>query len=102
MNLIALALLKLSPLTYFGVNCKQPNFFFLPHWYEYLKVTEDAKSQSCLVNFKFPADIWTVGLAILDMLLRLAGFIAVISIIIAGVMYITSTGNPEKGVSARR
>jgi hypothetical protein len=41
-------------------------------------------------------------LAVLDMLLRIGGFAAVISIIIAGVQYIMSTGSPEKGTSARK
>lgn len=53
-------------------------------------------------HFVFPADIWLIGLAILDMLLRLAGFVAVISIIIAGVSYITATGEPDKAAAARR
>ena len=36
------------------------------------------------------------------MLLYLAGIVAVISIIIAGISYITSQGNAEKAASARR
>jgi len=53
-------------------------------------------------DFHFPGDTWAVGLAIIDMLLRLAGLVAIISIIIAGVSYITAAGTVEKTASARR
>ncbi|MBI4034316.1 hypothetical protein HY380_00285 [Candidatus Saccharibacteria bacterium] len=49
-----------------------------------------------------PGDIWLIGLAIIDMLLRVAGFIAIISIIAAGVSYITAGGSVEKTASARK
>lgn len=75
-------------------------FFFLPSWWEFLP--NQPTPPACTVNFSFPGDIWSVGLAILDMLLRLGGFLAVISIIIAGIQYITALGNPEKGASARK
>lgn len=72
-------------------------FFFLPTWYKYLDFKND-----CSVILDFPGDIWLVGLAVLEMLLRLAGFVAVIMIIIAGVSYIFASGNPEKAASARK
>ena len=76
-------------------------FFIIPPWWEYLKGAYDPLLQ-CAPSFTFPGDILPVGLAVLDMLLRLAGFVAVISIIISGVEYITSTGNAEKIINARR
>ncbi len=57
---------------------------------------------NCNISVHFPGDLWAIGLAVLDMLLRIGGFLAVISIIIAGVQYITSMGEPEKGASARK
>ena len=86
-----------------GDPCTLPKtfFFFMPNWWEYLNGQRDPLG-ACVPAFNFPNDIWTVGLAILDMLLRLAGFVAVISIIIAGIMYITATGEPEKAANARR
>jgi hypothetical protein len=77
-------------------------FFFLPSWWEFVPTKIDAITNQCVVAFKFPGDIWAVGLAILDMLLRIGGFAAVISIIVAGLQYIMATGNPEKGSSARK
>jgi hypothetical protein len=75
-------------------------FFFLPSWWEYLP--NQPTPPSCSIVFKFPDDLLLVGLAILDMLLRIGGFVAVISIIIAGVQYIMSGGSSEKGVAARK
>lgn len=73
-------------------------FFFLPTWWEYLQLD----SSCTVVSFTFPGDLLPVGLAIIDMLLRLAGLVAIISIIIAGVGYITAGGTVEKAASARR
>jgi hypothetical protein len=83
--------------------CKGHTFLFLPSWWEYLqaKLTVDAIG-SCSVNFSFPGDIWLVGLAILDMLLRIAGFVAVVSIIIAGFQHQFTMGSPDKAAAARR
>lgn len=86
-----------------GCPCKldKPFFFFLPPWWEYLNGAGDA-SGNCEPSFNFPESLWVVGLAVLDMLMRVAGLIAVVSIIIAGVESIFSGGNAEKAVSARR
>ena len=75
------------------------SFFFLPNWWEFLP--HQPTAPACDISFTFPGDIWAVGLAILDMLLRVGGFAAVVSIIIAGVQYVTATG-PDKGTSARK
>jgi hypothetical protein len=84
---------------YLAATCSQP-FFFLPNWWEF--IPDKQISATCEITFKFPGDIWLVGLAILDMLLKIGGFAAVISIIIAGLQYITASGNPEKGTAARK
>ncbi|HZP55289.1 MAG TPA: pilin [Candidatus Saccharimonadales bacterium] len=84
-----------------ATNCAKPSFFFLPTWYEYLNFTADP-SGGCSVAINFPQDTLPIGLAILDILLRLAGFVAVIAIIISGIMYITATGSPEKAAAARK
>lgn len=88
-------------------TCTADNFFFfLPPWYKYLALADPPKlDANCSISdefFTFPVDVWLIGLAVLDMLLRLAGFIAVIVIIIAGVSYIFASGNPEKAAAARK
>ncbi len=77
------------------------SFFGFPHWWKYLNVEKDPLGK-CAPVFNFPGDTWVVGLAILDMLLRLAGIAAVISIIVAGISYITAAGSSDKITSARK
>ena len=86
----------------FAVACGK-SFFFFPNWWEYLPASEKPNpSLNCSISGFGFSDIWLVVLAIIDMLLRVAGLVAIISIIIAGVAYITSSGNPEKAASARK
>jgi hypothetical protein len=47
-------------------------------------------------------DFLAVGFAVIEMLLRIGGFVAVIAVIAAGVRYMTAGGNPEKAASARK
>jgi hypothetical protein len=81
--------------------CNRDTVIFLPHWWEYLKTSQDALGQ-CAVEIHFPNDLLAVGLAVLDILLRVIGFVAVISIIIAGIQHLFTGGNPEKAASARK
>lgn len=85
-----------------GQACTLPKklFFVVPPWWQYLEGKEEFGR--CAPVFNFPNDIPVIGLAIVDMLLRVAGLIAIISIIIAGVSYITAAGAVEKTASARR
>jgi len=94
----------LSKISLFAVCSAQNLFFFFPPWYKYLLTAGKMDASTCAINpyFHFPGDLWLIGLAVLDMLLRLAGFLAVISIIVAGVSYMTAAGNAEKVTSARK
>lgn len=77
------------------------SFFSFPTWWEYLNVEVDPLGK-CAPAFNFPNDILAVGLAIIDILLRFAGIAAVISIIIAGITYITAAGSADKITSSRK
>lgn len=77
------------------------SFFGFPHWWKYLNVEKDPLGK-CVPAFSFPNDILSVGLAIIDILLRLAGIAAVISIIIAGIGYITAAGSADKITASRK
>lgn len=101
-----LALLNLMPIhivAKVGDACTPSGggFFALPHWWEYLTTKVD-EFGNCSPVFHFPGDIWAVALAVIDMLLRIAGIVAVLSIVIAGVVYVTSAGSTEKATSARK
>lgn len=89
-----------------ATSCARPEskFFFIPNWWKYIPKDRwhvDAIGQ-CSATYVFPGDIWPIALAVVDILLAVAGFIAVISIIVAGIEYLTTMGNAEKGVSARK
>lgn len=77
-------------------------FFFIPPWWEYLKGQQDSFTGKCEINFNFPHDIFGIGLAALDILLRLAGFVAVVMIIVAGFQYMFSLGNSDKITASRK
>ncbi len=103
MEFIASSLTNFLPHVYTAITCTPAKDLFgiVPVWYKYLKIQPDVLGQ-CAPVFSFPNDIFAIGLAIVDMLLRVAGFVAVISIIVAGIQYIISLGNQEKGTLARK
>lgn len=77
-------------------------FFFLPHWWEFVPKFQYDTLLQCQPALNFPSSIFPVGLAVIDILLRVAGFAAVIAVMISGVMYMTGQGNPERGSAARK
>lgn len=83
---------------WFAAACSH-TFFFFPPWWEYLA---KPSGSDCSIVFKFPHDILPVSLAIVDMVMRVAGLVAIISIIIAGVGYMTAAGDVQKTASARK
>ncbi len=90
-----------------GTNCDKSqvgggDFFFLPHWWEYMTTFRWDTLGQCVPSVAFPTSVFPISLAVLDMLLRIAGFAAVIAIMISGIQYIAAQGNPEKAASARK
>lgn len=76
--------------------CYKNGFFGFPHWYQYLDVDMSNPTNTCqVVNFNFPGDLTLVGLAALDMVLRLAGMVAIGFVIYGAIQYITSRGEPD-------
>lgn len=72
--------------------------FHFPHWWEFLKGETIGNGCSPVVNW--PGGVWAIGLAALDILLRVAGMAAVISIMVSAVMYLTSAGSPDRAGAA--
>jgi hypothetical protein len=75
--------------------CVKGGFFGLPAWWEFLNL-----DSNCTPIVSFPSGIWAIGLAILDILLRVAGIAAVISLMVSAVMYLTSAGDPGRAGAA--
>jgi hypothetical protein len=92
-----------------GDPCTLPkqSFLFLPSWWEFMpgkidptfQCTPTLSDASGAFHFSY---ILLIGLAILDILLRIAGFVAVISIIISGFQHQFTMGSADKAAAARR
>lgn len=88
-------------------NCVKENRGFLnfPTWYKYLKPNFDGGE--CKLTFAFPGDTGKVLLAVVEILLRVAGLVAVGFVIYGGFQYMLYQGDknyqgiPEKANAAR-
>ena len=76
-------------------------FFGLTHWYQYLPGATDS-SGACQPQLSSLSDIWLVVAAIIDILLKIAALAAFAMIIYCGVTYMTSMGDAEDTVKARK
>lgn len=95
----------LLPLTTFAANpaaCSKNTFFNFPTWYKYLDLNPLAADGTAATSSKPPAcnpimhglnDFWLVGLAVIEILLRIAILVAIIYILIGGIKYITARGD---------
>lgn len=73
-------------------------FDLIPTWHKYL----DHGPNCEISDFAFPSDVWKVGLAIVEIVLRIAGMIAVGYVIWAGFKFVLSRGNPSEAAKARQ
>lgn len=72
------------------------SFLGFPTWYTYLPKNGDGTPE-----IKSLADIWLVVAAIIEILLRIAALAAIAFVIVGGVKYITSQGEPDAATKAR-
>jgi hypothetical protein len=85
-------------------NCTHSFLGMIP-WFQYLNFTSDSTS-NCVINIDLTKaanwnQLWLIGIALLDDLLRVAGAIAVGFLIYGAIRYITSQGSPEYQRGAR-
>lgn len=75
---------------------------FLPPWYKYLDFGPDVAGR-CTPRFSFEnaTDITRVLVAIVELLLRVGGMVAVAFIIWGGIQYVLSQGSPDKTKAAK-
>lgn len=94
-------------------NCENPTsetFLGLPTWYRYLEPSYNASDDSCDVsairdgdgNVDIGATVGAVLLAVTEVLLRIAGIVAVGFIVYGGILYTISQGEPERLGGARK
>lgn len=85
----------------FAAGCGNNSFFGLPTWYQYLKTGMNGTTGRCEIDFNMPGDIPLILLAIVDILLRVAGLVAVAFVIYGGVQYVVSQGEADKTAKAK-
>lgn len=81
---------------------KTKTFFGLPVWYKYMDVTE--RAGQCAINIDIktnPNQVWLIALGFVDILLRLAGMLAVGYLMYGGFLYLTSQGEPDRTKHAK-
>lgn len=86
----------------FAASCDTPNFFGLPAWHEYLKKAYDPVTERCEVIDFDVGDFPLIGLALVDIALRIAALVAVGYIIYAGIQFIIAQGEADKTKKARQ
>lgn len=79
--------------------CRSKSFFGFPSWNQYLHTHADRKCAPHLTGLN---DIWLIGLAVIDILLRIAILAAIGFVLYAGIKYTASRGNPDKTESAKK
>lgn len=74
----------------------------IPKWYKYLPYEADSTGNDCSINLGEDglkgdglAKLLPVGLAVIEMLLAVAGIVAVAFVIVGGFNYILSQGEPD-------
>lgn len=85
------------------------SFFGLPYWYQYLDGVKvetydpltDTNTLICSPHLNGFGDIWLVALAVIDIILRIVGIMAVGWIIWGGIQYMTSQGEPDRTKAAK-
>jgi len=95
---------------------KSVSFLKLPTWYAYLEIGEERSKDGntvidhcAIINPRTPDGsldwakaIPLIGLAVLEIMLRIAGLVGFIFVIYGGFKYITSQGEPEKTKTSRQ
>lgn len=86
---------------HFATACTGGGFLGFPTWYHYLQGVTDPANGLCSPQISGLSDIWLIVAAVIEILLRASALIAVIFVIIGGINYITSQGEPERTSHAR-
>lgn len=97
---LLMGLTIMLPSVALAANCKQ-TFLGIKPWNQYLTTVDTG--DGCKIEY--PAEvgdtILKVSIAIVDMLVRLAGIVAFVYLVLSGFRFVLSQGDPSKEKSAR-
>jgi len=79
------------------MNCSTTFLGIAKNWWAYLP-----KNSDCTPKITSISQVLLIILAVIDILLAVAGIVAVFFVIYGGVMFITSGGNPEQAKKAQK
>ena len=77
--------------------CMQ-TFFGIPPWFKYLEARE---ANQCAPELTSINDLWLIGLAVIEIMTRVAVIITIAFVIYGGIKYSASRGNAEKVENAK-
>ena len=78
------------------------SFFGLPYWHKYLPGTCSKTSGLTLPeNFSLFDALPLIMLAVVEILLRIAGMVAIAFVVYGGIQYVISEGEPDKVANAK-
>ena len=89
----------LSLIKNFAAACSDSAFLGFPTWYKYLQ-TDDldvGDSTICTPMLGSLNDIWLVGLAVIEILLRVGILVAIAYVVVGGVKFIDARGDTGGG-----
>ncbi len=87
-------------------QCRGGSFLIFPLWYKYLTFKDDCTikmdtGSGPVGKFDHTA-IWLIGFAVIEILLTIAGMVAVAFVMIGGFKFVTAQGAPDTIASARK
>lgn len=96
-------MILITSLTNFAAGCAPASKFGIPTWYKYIKGTTINGECRILGDFDIndTEKLLAIGLALVEILLFIAGIVAVAFIIYGGFRYVLSQGEPENTTIAK-
>ncbi len=92
----------MHPGTTLAASCSGGSLLGLPSWYKYLECEDVAGRPTPKMEAdRFLPNLLLIGMAVIELLLRVSGILAIGYTIWGGIKYITSQGSPEGTKSAR-
>ena len=83
-------------------ECGGEKFLGLTAWYAHLECDGKEIAQSNFTDDNLPKTVWTIILTVLSDLFYVAGVLAVVLIIVSGIQFIMSAGDPGAAAKAKK